>query len=110
VVTTTEIFQRVRCANFQISNSHPLIGDNSRQDSCSGLGKRASAAIRDYESEIRSRVRFTTSMLQPLTSYEILHDVGQPYFDFARLDRINGHGFGAGANMEPAHQQTGGKI
>src|SRR5262249_62134828 len=32
-----------------------LIGDNSRQDSCRGLRKRASAAIRDYGSEIRSR-------------------------------------------------------
>jgi hypothetical protein len=46
----------VRISRFQ--SSHQLIGDNSRQDSCSGLGKRASAAIRDYESEIRNRVRF----------------------------------------------------
>ena len=66
---TTEISQRVRCANFQVSVSSPLIGHNSRQACCSGLGKRASAAIRDYESEIRNRVRFnhfntpTTSIL-----------------------------------------------
>ena len=57
---------RVRGANFQIQSSHQLIGDNSRQDCCSGLGKRASAAIRDDESGIRSRVRFITSILQPL--------------------------------------------
>ena len=36
-----------------------LIGVNSRQDYCSGLGKRAGAAIRDDESEIRNRVRLT---------------------------------------------------
>ena len=51
---------------FRFQSSHQLIGDNSRQDSCSGLGKRASAAIRDHESGIRSRVRFITSILQPL--------------------------------------------
>jgi hypothetical protein len=51
---------------FSDQSSHQLIGDNSRQDCCSGLGKRASAAIRDYESGIRSRVRFITSILQPL--------------------------------------------
>ena len=43
---------------FRFLSSHQLIGDNSRQDSCCGLGKRASAAIRDDESEIRNRVRF----------------------------------------------------
>ena len=64
---------------FKFQSRHQLIGHNSRQGCCSGLGKRASAAIRDYESEIRNRVRFTTSMLQPLPSYEILHDIGQPF-------------------------------
>jgi hypothetical protein len=38
--------------------------------------KRAAAAIREYESEIKNRVRFITSMLQPLHIYEILHDIG----------------------------------
>jgi len=51
---------------FRFQSSHQLIRDNSRQVCCSGLGKRASAAIRDDESGIRSRVRFITSMLQPL--------------------------------------------
>src|SRR2546430_6977234 len=53
---------------------------------------------------------FVTSMLQPLHIYEILHDIRQPYFDFARLDRIDRHRFGAGANMEPARHQAIGKI
>src|SRR5262249_52219368 len=35
--------------------------DKSRQDCCSGLGKRASAAIRHCESAIRSRVRLNAS-------------------------------------------------
>lgn len=56
---------RARC-EFSEQSSHQFIGDNSRQDCCSGLGKRASAAIRDDESGIKSRVRFITSMLQPL--------------------------------------------
>ena len=51
---------------FRFQSRHQSIGHNSRQGYCSGLGKRASAAIRDYESGIRNRVRFTTSMLQPL--------------------------------------------
>jgi len=38
----------------------PVNQINSRQDCCFGLGKRASAAIRDYKSDIRSRARFTT--------------------------------------------------
>ena len=36
---------------FSDQSSHQLIGDNSRQDCCSGLGKRASAAIRDANRE-----------------------------------------------------------
>ena len=63
--------------------------------------KRASAAIREYESEIRNRVRFTTSMLQPLPSYEILHDIGSHPFDFARLDRIDCDRFSRDATTEP---------
>ena len=63
---TGEISHRVRGANFQDQSSHQLIGDNSRQDCCFGLGKRASAAIWDDESGIRNRVRFNASMLQLL--------------------------------------------
>ena len=51
---------------FRFRSSHQLIRDNSRQDCCSGVGKRASAAIRDDESEIRNRARFNASRLQPL--------------------------------------------
>lgn len=40
--------------------------DKPRQDCCSGLGKRASVAIRYHESKIRNRVRFNASKLQPL--------------------------------------------
>jgi hypothetical protein len=61
---------------FKLQPRHQSIGHNSRQGYCSGLGKRASAAIRDYESGIRNRARFTTSMLQPHPSYEILHNIG----------------------------------
>ena len=51
---------------FRRQSRHQSIGHNCRQCCCSGLGKRANAAIRDYESEIRNRVRLTTSVLQPL--------------------------------------------
>jgi len=41
------------------------VANNCRQDCCSGLRKRVRAAIREDESGIKNRVRFT-SMLQPL--------------------------------------------
>src|SRR6266481_6613719 len=57
-----------------------------------------------------SRALLSLQCFNHFTSYEILHDIGQPYFDFARLDRIDGHRFGADANMEPARHQAIGKI
>src|SRR5215471_18019016 len=50
-----KISRGVHYADFP--SLHQSIGDNSRQDCCRGLGKRASAAIRDNKSDIRSRMR-----------------------------------------------------
>ena len=49
----------------------------------------------------RNRVRFITSMLQPLHIHEILHDIGLQPFDFARLDRIDCQRFSRDAATEP---------
>jgi hypothetical protein len=40
-------------------------------------------------------------MLQALPSYEILHDIGSHFFDFARLDRIDYDRFSRDAATEP---------
>ena len=68
-----DLFDVVPICKFQARQQ--LIGDNSRHDCRSGLRKRASAASRITNRKSGNRMRFTTSMLQRLPSYEILHDI-----------------------------------
>src|SRR5215469_3626420 len=83
---------------------------HSRQACCSGLGKRASAAPRDYKSGIKSRARSNTSTLQPLPAYEILHEINHYPFDFANVHRVDCDRFGPSTDMESTRQETTGDI
>ena len=74
---TREIFHRVRGAKFSDQSSHRLLGDNSRQNCCSGLGKRALATVRDpnlwnresprrFNASLAAVALAKAAMLQPL--------------------------------------------
>ena len=64
----------------RLQSSHQLIGDNCRQDCCSALGTRQRGDRDDRFGNQESGTLLPLQCFNHFTSYEILHDISQPYF------------------------------